>query len=215
MNSLDSTRILIVSDNLLTRAGLVALLADNDTFIISGQVSGGDDLPEAIELAEPDLAIIDLGWQTSNTLNAVREISESGISTLALLNSEDDLNDTLTAINGSSIYGILLRDADSDTLVAAIDAMLAELVVIDPTLASAAIQPNNAGPDEPLQALTPREAEVLNLLASGLTNKGIAQELGITNHTVKFHVNAIMGKLGAQSRTEAVVRAARAGLLAL
>jgi DNA-binding NarL/FixJ family response regulator len=67
-------------------------------------------------------------------------------------------------------------------------------------------------PDEPL---TPREMEVLQRLAEGLTNKAIAQELGISEHTIKFHVNAIMGKLHAQSRTEAVVRATRLGLILL
>ena len=65
------------------------------------------------------------------------------------------------------------------------------------------------------EELTPRETEVLELMADGLTNKAIAQRLGISDHTVKFHVNAILGKLGAQSRTEAVVRATRLGLLFL
>jgi len=63
--------------------------------------------------------------------------------------------------------------------------------------------------------LTPRENQVLQLLAQGMTNKAIALDLGITDHTVKFHVNAIMGKLGAQSRTEAVVRATQLGMIAL
>jgi len=63
--------------------------------------------------------------------------------------------------------------------------------------------------------LTPREQEVLQLLAEGLPNKAIASQLSISEHTVKFHVNAIMGKLGAQSRTEAVTRATRAGLILL
>jgi DNA-binding NarL/FixJ family response regulator len=66
-----------------------------------------------------------------------------------------------------------------------------------------------------VEELTPRETEVLQLLADGLTNKAIAQRLGISDHTVKFHVNAVLGKLGAQSRTEAVVRATRLGLLHL
>jgi len=67
----------------------------------------------------------------------------------------------------------------------------------------------------PVDTLTPRESEVLHLIAEGLPNKQIAQKLSISEHTVKFHVNAILTKLGAQSRTEAVVRATRAGLIAL
>jgi len=69
--------------------------------------------------------------------------------------------------------------------------------------------------DFPVEELTPRETEVLQLMADGLTNKAIAQKLSISEHTVKFHVNAILGKLGVQSRTEAVVRATRLGLLLL
>ncbi len=88
-------------------------------------------------------------------------------------------------------------------------------MVLDPTLAPA-ILPARDWEDEPLvEALTPREEEVLHLLADGLSNKAIALQLGISDHTVKFHVNAILGKLGAQSRTEAVVRATRMGLLVL
>ena len=70
-------------------------------------------------------------------------------------------------------------------------------------------------PDELIESLTPRESEVLQLLAQGMPNKQIALELAISEHTVKYHVNAILGKLGAQSRTEAVVRATRAGLILL
>jgi DNA-binding NarL/FixJ family response regulator len=76
--------------------------------------------------------------------------------------------------------------------------------------------PRSERPAEaPAEALTPRELEVLQLLAEGLPNKTIARQLSISEHTVKFHLNAIMSKLGAQSRTEAVVRATRLGLIIL
>jgi DNA-binding NarL/FixJ family response regulator len=87
------------------------------------------------------------------------------------------------------------------------------LVVHDPSLA-----PGPGPGRDPavlVEDLTPRETEVLQLLADGLTNKAIAQRLGISDHTVKFHVNAVLGKLDAQSRTEAVVQASRLGLLQL
>ena len=69
--------------------------------------------------------------------------------------------------------------------------------------------------DALIEPLTPREIEVLHLLAEGMTNRAIAQRLEISEHTVKFHVNAILGKLGAQSRTDAVVRATRLGVILL
>ncbi|MGH2536960.1 MAG: response regulator transcription factor, partial [Candidatus Promineifilaceae bacterium] len=78
-----------------------------------------------------------------------------------------------------------------------------------------ALRPAAPLEEPPLEPLTPRELEVLGLLAEGLTNKAIALRLGISEHTVKFHLNAILSKLGAQSRTAAVVRATRLGLIPL
>ena len=88
-------------------------------------------------------------------------------------------------------------------------------MVVDRDLAPALYPRPDIEPSPLVESLTPREVEVLQLLAEGLPNKGIAQRLGISEHTVKFHVNAIMGKLGAQSRTEAVVQATRLGLILL
>jgi two-component system, NarL family, nitrate/nitrite response regulator NarL len=86
------------------------------------------------------------------------------------------------------------------------------LSVLDGVLARQFVRPPAAAPQEPL---TPREREVLALLAEGLANKTIAARLGISEHTAKFHVNAILGKLGVESRAEAIVHAARAGLVVL
>jgi two-component system nitrate/nitrite response regulator NarL len=108
---------------------------------------------------------------------------------------------------------LLLREAKAGQLLAALQAAGQGLVVFDPVLAGALL------PDAPLnsaslvESLTPRELEVLQLLAEGLPNKTIARRLDISEHTVKFHVNAIMGKLNAHSRTEAVVRATQLGLI--
>jgi DNA-binding NarL/FixJ family response regulator len=89
------------------------------------------------------------------------------------------------------------------------------LVVIDPQTAVSLLPSAEHSLAQPLGELTPREVEVLQLLSEGLPNKAIASQLGISEHTVKFHVNAIMGKLGAQSRTDAVIRATRSGLIIL
>jgi len=89
------------------------------------------------------------------------------------------------------------------------------LAVFEPTLATTMFHASTTGMEAPAEALTGREMEVLQLLAEGLPNKIIANKLSITDHTVKFHVNAIMSKLGVQSRTEAVVRATKLGLIIL
>lgn len=113
---------------------------------------------------------------------------------------------------GAGARGALLRSSDGPSLLAALVAARHGLTVLDAgfTLPDPRPVETAAGAD-----LTPRELEVLALLADGLSNKEIAGRLAISDHTAKFHVNGILGKLGAQSRTEAVVLAARSGLLTL
>ena len=114
---------------------------------------------------------------------------------------------------GHGAHAVLLRGATPKRLHAALVAVADGLYVVDDELSDAVI--NHRGEAELLDPLTARETEVVQLLASGLTNKEIANRLGISDHTVKFHVNGIMGKLGVETRTEAVVHAARLGIVAI
>lgn len=98
---------------------------------------------------------------------------------------------------------------------AAVDALLAGLIVLAADFSHLLAATAPSAVEDALNPLTAREREVLNLLAAGLTNRAIAQQLDISPHTIKYHVNAIMSKLNAQSRTEAVVRATQRGLIAL
>ena len=111
--------------------------------------------------------------------------------------------------------GVILRDSSSEVLTSALSAVASGLTVLDSTFALSGLGDTNLSVPSLNEDLTSREDDVLQLLAKGMTNKAIAHALGITDHTVKFHVNAIMGKLSAQSRTEAVVQAARSGLIKL
>ena len=131
--------------------------------------------------------------------------------------------DTEAAVHAlrSGATGVLSRNTDGERLRTALGAMRDGLAVLEPAFL-AVLEPDadpnaNFSSDlEPdLEPLTPRERDVLNLLAEGLPNKAIAKRLGVSEHTVKFHLNAVLGKLGAKSRTEAVTRAVRAGLLTL
>jgi DNA-binding NarL/FixJ family response regulator len=109
---------------------------------------------------------------------------------------------------------VLTRDTDAGRLIAALQAAALGLVVVDERLSEGALRRRSAA--EPLvDALTPREIEVLQLIGQGLSNRAIAQRLAISEHTAKFHVNAILGKLGAQTRAEAVAQGVRSGLLLL
>jgi DNA-binding NarL/FixJ family response regulator len=124
-----------------------------------------------------------------------------------------DAPERVAELVAAGARGVLWRDVDGERLLAAVQAALAGATVLDEGMAALVLE-RKAGQSGGVE-LTPREAEVLALMAEGLSNKLIAVRLGISDHTAKFHVNAVLDKLGAETRTEAVVRAARQGLLML
>jgi DNA-binding NarL/FixJ family response regulator len=183
------------------------------------------DVLAGLHMYHPDVVVWDFGWQS--TFRAPSTRPEQGAAALELEHLVDlreagqavvvlvaDVTDAV-AVWTAGVRGLLLRDVDAATLTIALPAVAQGLVVLDPTLALAVFPLRQPQPASPAEALTPRELEVLQLLAEGLPNKTIADRLHISEHTVKFHVNALLGKLGAQSRTEAVVRATRLGFLLL
>ncbi len=206
-------RLLVAADNYLARAGLAALLEERGWTVQAAVDSAG--LQRHIDLYQPDLLVIDLGWGSAHWRERLRDL-EMDAPILAL--TADDV-EAAAAVNLivdiAPRFALLRRESDADRIAAALDALLAGLSVVDPQLAGALTGPGRAALEPPQSPLTRRENEVLQLLARGLTNKAIAVELGITQHTVKFHVNAIMSKLDAQSRTDAVVRATRLGMIIL
>lgn len=204
-----NVRVLVIGDDPLARAGLARLLEGRETIVLAGQLAASSGLLEDAALYRADVWLWDLGWD-AETVPA--DLAEAEVLVVALLPDETLAADALAA----GARALLLREAGVETLCRAIEAVVEGLLVLDPALLSA-LQPVMARPDEPPPAepLTAREQEVLQLLAEGLSNRAIAHALAISEHTVKFHVNAIMSKLDAQSRTEAVVRATRLGLLLL
>jgi len=199
--------ILVVSADPLSRAGLAALLAGHADLAVAGQAAPDAELRSAIEATSPRAAVWVLGGDAS-ALDRLRQAAEGGLPVLALVAVPAEAREALAA--GAS--GALPREASADRIAAGLRAVAAGLVVLDPGSAGELLRP---APAAPAEGLTPRELEVLSLLAEGLSNKAIAERLGISDHTAKFHVNAILGKLGAGSRSEAIVRAARLGLVVL
>jgi len=209
----------VLADDPLTRVGLSALLSEQGVDVV-GQSATQGRLLEAIEAAAPDALVLDWGYEASQApLALLDELDAPPVVLLAsptqaaqimgLLGQADDEDEAARP------YGLLLRQAPIDRLMAALRAVLDGLLVFDPALRAALPSPGPARRQEAQDPPTARELQVLRLLAEGLPNKLIARQLGITDHTVKYHVNAIMGKLGAQSRTDAVVRATRVGWLTL
>lgn len=204
-------RVLIIAADPLARAGLSALVASQPSIEVVGQAAPMDDLVQQTRSYRPDVVLWDLGWSPAEALELLADVAPRLPPILALA----PVDETAWLWN-SGVRGLLPRAGDAASLPVALAAVAQGLLVLDPQLVGGF--PRSAPPDAieaPVEPLTARELEVLRGLADGLANKEIARRLAISEHTVKFHVNAVMGKLGAQSRTEAVVRATRAGLIFL
>jgi two-component system nitrate/nitrite response regulator NarL len=211
-------RVLIVADDPLARAGLAALLVGQNGCIVVGQVADDDGLSSAIDVYRPEVVVWDLGWDatsdpsvTVGSLERLTDLSDSHVPIVALVTDETRALEAQLA----GARGLLPRDVSGERLSAAVVAAASGLMVLDPPLAARTLGARDPSSLPLVEDLTPRELEVLGLLAEGLPNKAIARRLDISEHTVKFHVNSVLGKLGAQSRTEAVVRATRLGLILL
>jgi DNA-binding NarL/FixJ family response regulator len=216
--------VLIVAAYPALRAGLIALLATDSTLAPIGSElhhSGPDGFPRADPDHDPPPAaiVIDLGGIDDTAFDDIADVYP-GIPQV-LIGADPNLDGPgLTA--GAVAY--LGPEVDGPMLIAAVHGVLAGLTIVDPVIAGQWLQPAAPGDadldrDSTLlgiaDPLTDRERQVLELVAAGLPNKAIARELGISEHTVKFHVGSLLGKLGAGSRTEAVTLATRRGLLTI
>jgi two-component system nitrate/nitrite response regulator NarL len=207
---MEALRVLVVADDPLARVGLSQIIKDDPDCTLVGQIDRAIELSHALDVYRPDVLLWDLGWEASENVEQLAELSEEGLPVVALLSDESLALDALT----SGVRGLLSRDSEPGMIKMALRSASQGLMVLDEQL-SGTVLPQNRTPSYLIEALTEREKEVLELLAEGLTNKAIAVHLGISEFTVKFHVNAILNKLGAQSRTEAAIRAARLGLIKL
>ncbi|MCA9670328.1 MAG: response regulator transcription factor [Myxococcales bacterium] len=201
-------KLLIAAPDTLVRAGLTALLAGEPDVVI-------------VEAAnEADVVVADAAAELDG---GESDLTDNPASTPLLALCEDIEQARLALQDGA--MGVLSRDASGERMVAAARALASGLSVVDPAFCGELLDvparaPTEAPESQPdatasVESLTPREHEVLSLLAEGLSNPEIAEALDISAHTAKFHVNAILDKLDARTRTEAVVRAARLGLLLL
>jgi DNA-binding NarL/FixJ family response regulator len=210
-------RVLIVAAYASVRAGLHALLADAEDVAVVGAVSGSDELERLLSNDPPDVVLFDDNEGDGARVLEVISGSETGLVMLG------DHRGDYQRLAARSLHGwaYLLKEADAGEIAGAVRAAAAGLVALDRSLAPLltaaplALDGPAAIASLPGEALTPREREVLQLMAEGLQNKQIANRLSISQHTVKFHVASILAKLGATSRTEAVTLGARRGHVTL
>jgi two-component system nitrate/nitrite response regulator NarL len=202
-------RILLASDDPLARSGLLALLAGLPDVEVSGHASLGDDWLARAREEDADAIVADLGTADTGA-ESFPSLGPGEVPALVLVTDEAQGRAALLA----GARGVLLRDADPDRLHSALQAVVRGLIVVDDATA-APLRPRAPAPLPTSETLTPREMEALQLLSEGLSNRQIGERLGIGERTAKFHVNSILAKLGALTRTEAVVLAVRLGLVIL
>ena len=214
--------VFIVAASPLARAGLQNLLATRGVEV-AGSFAKLDDLDGRLDDAPVGAILVDSTGEPFESF--VHSLIGSGLASdcsVVLLVEPAALGASSAALR-AGVRAVLPNDASPDQLVAAVEAASSGLLVLHPAQVSPPVAVNGlaAAPalsrefGELVEALTPRESEVLQMLASGLGNKEIAVKLKISEHTVKFHVASILGKLGATTRTEAVSLGIRRGLVLL
>lgn len=210
-------RVLIIDDHTLFREGLEGLLTRRDIDVIESVGDGETGIRLAQEL-NPDIILLDMRMPDINGLGVLKKLNECGLTMpISMLTTSTEERDLVEALrNGAK--GYLLKDMEPDSLVVALRDIVSGKTVVAPTLApilAKVVQgnvPSASDEENPFVDLTPRETEILGLLAEGQSNKVIARNLGISDGTVKLHVKAILRKLSVHSRVEAAVLAVEHGL---
>lgn len=208
-------RIVIAAASDVARAGLASLARGLDGIDVVGQAADADQLSLVARSAAPDVVWID-GGSSEDSLSLFLGVvvdAPRGPGLLVFSDHPPDVN--AGEYRRTEAYALLPRRAVAREVDAATRAVAAGLIVTHPDLAERTTQPSAVRSADNSSVLTPREVEVLGMLAAGLPNKTIARRLGVSAHTVKFHVGSIMTKLHASSRTEAVTDGIRRGLIFL
>ncbi|WP_242882845.1 response regulator [Actinomadura litoris] len=209
-------RVLVVDDHPLFREGLTAAVTLAPEFALVGQASTGEEAIAAVAALAPDLVLMDLGLPGMSGIEATRRITADhpGTHVLVITMSEDD--DSLLAAIRAGARGHVLKGARRDEVLHALRVAARGGAVFSPGMAArlaALVQgPATAPARQAFPSLTPRELEVLDLLARGATYRQIAARLVVSDKTVRNHVGAIFSKLQVNDRAGAIVRARDAGL---
>ena len=207
-------RVLIGARSEVVRAGLTSLLTADPRFQVVGTFSI-DDLTRVEDL-QPEVVLLDLDSPSDESLSAAIQSGGALINSSLVILTEDPESLAVDVL-GSGLRAILPRYATPEEIIAAIQAAATGLVALHPDIFDSMlsrIHPGQQSELDPLgQILTPREIEVLRMIAEGLGNKEIASKLSISDHTVKFHISSIFAKLGASNRAEAVTLGIRHGLI--
>ncbi|HSJ56011.1 MAG TPA: response regulator transcription factor [Anaerolineae bacterium] len=207
----DPIRLLVVDDHPVVRDGLVAMLATQPDMVLSGEAGTGAQALELAAALQPDVILLDLEMPGMDGVAVLRHLPGVAPDARAVVLTAYDTDERIVSAVQAGARGYLLKGAPREEIFRAIRIVHGGASLLQPIVASKLLRQVSEG----IEPLTPRELEVLALLARGATNREIATDLVITERTAKFHVSSILGKLGADNRTEAVALAAQRGLIDL
>jgi DNA-binding NarL/FixJ family response regulator len=206
---LNVIRVVVADDHPVVRAGLLGILAREPLVAIVGVAEDGPTAIETIARTSPDVALIDLRMPGKNGAEVAREVAQRGLCTRVLILTTYESDADVRAALLAGARGYVLKDALPKELSAAIRAVAEGRQALAPRIAAIWQAPGRTPP----HALSPREVEVLRLVARGESNKTVGAALDISEATVKTHMLHIFSKLGVDDRTAAVTQAIQRGLL--
>ncbi|MFF2406273.1 response regulator [Streptomyces sp. NPDC058092] len=218
-----TTRIVVVDDHEVVRAGFAGLLDTQPDFMVVGTASDGAEAVRVCAEQRPDVVLMDVRMPGTDGIEAtarIRAAVPDGGGPRILILTTFDLDEHVYDALAAGAGGFLLKDVTAERLFDAVRVVATGEALLAPTVTRRLIgefarlrRKAPAAPTAPLTALTPRETEVLRLIAEGLSNPEIAARLGVSEETVKTHVSRILNKLGLRDRTQAVVAAYESGLV--
>lgn len=206
-------RIVVVDDHPIVRDGLIAVLETQPDFEVVGEAANGEEALAQIARLAPDVLLLDLEMPEVDGVQTLIRMKADEVEIPTIVFTAFDTDERIVDAVRSGARGYLLKGAPRDELFNGIRVVHAGGSLLQPVIASKLMN-RLSQPDTPqAESLTPRELEVLKLMARGQQNKEIARALTITERTVKFHASSIMGKLDAGNRTEAVSKAVEFGII--
>lgn len=211
-------RVLLVEDHALTRIGLKTALEESGNIEIIAETEYGEKGVELAKKLNPDIILMDLGLPNKNGIDSTQEIKQNNPEQKVLiLTSHRDENEVTGAL-GAGADGYCLKDINPKSLVNVIEMICEGAAWLDPAIARIVLSKFSVETtivktekEKTYSPLTDRELQVLQLLADGCNNQEIADDLSLSQHTIKTHVGNILHKLSVDDRTQAVVRALREG----
>jgi RNA polymerase sigma factor (sigma-70 family) len=214
----ERVRVLIVDDDDLMRAGIRGVLSSDDGIELVGEANDGREAAYRVRLLKPDVVLMDVRMPDLDGISATRELTAAFPEVKVVILTTFEQDDYIFGALSAGASGFLLKRTRPEELIAAIHTIAAGDSLLSPSVTSRVVermagQPQpDAARDERLEELTPRERQVLELVARGCSNAEIAAELVIEESTVKTHVKRILAKLDARDRVQAVIFAYESGL---